>query len=517
MAIQSQSKQGHVMKISLKKGLVTDHSTLVVYFAKDKKTGKPVSIKISQDLQNLVDTAVADTGFTGDKKESAFFRACNVDGYKNVLLMGLGALENIEAETFRVTAALTLATLRANKVVTVAVWADSFTKYLKDSEAAVQAFAEGAGLSDYDYDELKTKGKTAKGKKDAKPKLEQIHLVTSAEPSAAATHALQRAQILVECQNFARRLGDSPGNYMTPTILAQETVKAAKGTRLKVTVWNKARLIKERFGGLLAVAQGSAQEPRFIIMEYRGGPASQKPVCFVGKGLTFDTGGISIKPSASMEEMKYDMCGGAAVIATMVALAKLKAKVNVIGLVPSTENMPGSQAFKPGDVYYARNGKSVEVFNTDAEGRLILGDALAYGSEQKPVAMFDAATLTGAILVALGNTYTGVFTRDRKLMNRIQEASDTTGERVWPMPLDDTHVEDMKGTHADLCNISSGRMAGSSTAAAFLEEFVGEGIPWAHFDIAGTAWNVNSRLPYHPRKSASGVIMRTFVELAESF
>jgi leucyl aminopeptidase len=201
----------------------------------------------------------------------------------------------------------------------------------------------------------------------------------------------------------------------------------------------------------------------------------------------------------------------------MLALAKLQVKVNALGLVPSSENMPGPSATKPGDIYTARNGKTVEVFNTDAEGRLILGDALAYGSEQKPAVMFDTATLTGAILVALGNTHTGVFTRDVKLRKRIQEASDKTGELCWAMPLTDTHVDDMKGTHADLCNISSGRMAGSSTAAAFLEQFVDKDLPWAHFDIAGTAWNLGGRLPYHPKKSASGVIMRTFVELAESF
>jgi leucyl aminopeptidase len=211
------------------------------------------------------------------------------------------------------------------------------------------------------------------------------------------------------------------------------------------------------------------------------------------------------------------MCGGAAVIATLIAIAKLKLKVNVVGLVPSSENMPGPAALKPGDVYTARNGKTVEVFNTDAEGRLILGEALVYGSEQEPVAMFDAATLTGAILIALGNTHTGVFTRDAKLMKRVQEAANASGELVWPMPLTDDHVSDMKGTHADLCNISNNRLAGSATAAAFLSEFVGEGIPWAHFDIAGTAWNVNNRFNYHPRKSASGIIVRTFVELAESF
>jgi leucyl aminopeptidase len=292
-------------------------------------------------------------------------------------------------------------------------------------------------------------------------------------------------------------------------------VKAAKGTKLKVTIWDKARIKKEKMGGLLSVARGSSEEPRFIIMEYKGAAASKKPVCFVGKGLTFDTGGISIKPSAGMEEMKYDMCGGANVIGTMLAIAKLGLKINAVGLVPSTENMPGPEATKPGDVFVARNGKTVEVFNTDAEGRLILADALAYASELKPAAIFDIATLTGAILIALGNHYTGVFTRDEKLMDKIQSAADDAAEKVWHMPIDDFHVEDVKGTHADLCNITGHRFAGSSTAAAFLEQFVEKDIPWAHFDIAGTGWNVNSRFPYHPKKGASGIIVRTFVELAQ--
>ncbi len=506
------------MKVILKKGLKADHSTLVVFFANDKKSGKPVSTKISANLQKLVDAAMADANFSGGKKESVFFRACSTDGYNNVLLMGLGDSTGLNLETFRVAGALTLNALKANKVTSAAVLGESLTKFLKDSSGALQAFAEGFALTDYEFSDLKSKpGADKKGKKADSAKLEELTILTKAAPTVAAIKALQRAAILVECQNFTRWLGDNPGNFMTPTILANETVKAAKGTGLKVTVWDKARIKKERLGGLLAVAQGTTQEPRFIIMEYKGAGASQKPVCFVGKGLTFDCGGISIKPSGGMEEMKYDMCGGAAVIGTMLALAKLKAKVNVIGLVPSTENMAGPEAIKPGDVYTARNGKTVEVFNTDAEGRLILGEALVYGSEQKPVAMFDAATLTGAILVALGNTYTGVFTRDQKLMKRIEGVSEKSGEQVWGMPLDDFHSDDIKGTHADLCNISAGRLAGSSTAAAFLAEFVGADIPWAHFDIAGTAWNVTSRLPYHPKKSASGVIMRTFVELAESY
>ncbi len=304
---------------------------------------------------------------------------------------------------------------------------------------------------------------------------------------------------------------------MTPDILAKKTVEAAKEVKVKATVWDKARIKKERMGGLLGVSMGSDQEPRFIVLEYNGAAKGKKPVIFVGKGLTFDCGGISIKPSANMEEMKYDMCGGANVIATVLAVAKLKLKVNVMGIVPATENMPGPSATKPGDIHTARNGKTFEVNNTDAEGRLILSDALVYACEQKPEIVIDAATLTGAMVIALGNTHTGYFTRNEKLKKTIEEAAKASGEWVWNMPLTDFHVQDMKGTYADLSNISAGKGAGSATAAAFLEQFVEEGIPWAHFDIAGTGWSVGNRLKYCPKKGASGAMIRTFVEIARSF
>lgn len=502
------------MKVSLRKGTVTGVSTLVVFASKDK-SGKASTAKLSSELQKLFSVGQQDASFMGAAKETCFFRGQNIDGYTNVLFVGLGSAPN--AESIRVGAAMVYTSLKGHKVTSAAIHGDSLVKQLKDSALAVQALTEGLNLSEYEYTDLKSKPEEKKGE-TKKAKLEEISIALSAAPTAAMTKALQRAEILTDCQNFARWLGDCPGNYMTPTILADETVKKAKGTGLKVSVWDYDRIKKERFGGLLAVNQGSDEEPRFIMMEYNGAGKSQKPIVFVGKGLTFDTGGISIKPSASMEEMKYDMCGGAAVIGTMLALAKLKAKVNVVGLVPSTDNMPGPTSFKPGDVYIGRNGKSVEVYNTDAEGRLILGDALSYAAEMKPAAIFDAATLTGAILVALGNTHTGVFTRDAKVMRKIQDAAETAGELVWPMPLTDFHVEDMKGTHADLCNISGGRNAGSSTAAAFLEEMVGDrNIPFAHFDIAGTAWSVHGRFPYCPKKGASGIIIRTFVELAENF
>lgn len=502
------------MKVVLKKAPQADLSTVVVFVAKDGKTGKRAAAKIDADLIKIVDSAGEDFGFSGDSKETLFFRRAEVAGFKHVALVGLGDARRLNGEAFRVAGAVAYGLLSAHKVVTAGIHGDSFLKHSRQPETALQALVEGFELSAYEFSELKTKPKDADKKK---PTLTEATLLLTTTPTSALQRALARAEVLTECQNFARWLGDTPANLMTPTRLGDEATKAAKGSGVKVTVWDKARIEKEKLGGLLAVAQGSAQEPRFIIMEYNGGTKGKHPVCLVGKGVTFDTGGISIKPSSGMEEMKYDMCGAAAVIGSVLALAKLKAKVNVVGIVPATENMPGGAAFKPGDVYVARNGKSVEVFNTDAEGRLILGEALVYASERKPAAIFDAATLTGAILIALGNTHTGVFTRDDKLAKRIDEAARESGELVWRMPLTDFHRDDMKGTHADLCNISPGRLAGSATAAAFLEEFVEKGIPWAHFDIAGTAWNVSSRFPYCPKKCASGVIVRTFVELAESF
>jgi leucyl aminopeptidase len=505
--------QGNYMKVVLKKGLKADLNTLVVLAT--KKSGKPVFGKLPADVQKWAERAESEGSFSGDKKESIFFRHAEVPGFTNLLFVGVGEASR---ESLRVAGSVVLGALKNHKVTSAGVFGDGFTKLIKGPGLAMQSLAEGILLSSYEFNEHKTKGKKAPDKKDApkKPALEEIQILSAGAPNAADVKALKKAEILTECQNFVRYLGDQPGNYMTATMLADETIKAAKGTGLKVQAWDKARIKKERMGGLIAVNQGSTEEPRFIVMEYNGGGKGKKPIVYVGKGLTFDTGGISLKPGQSMEEMKYDMCGGAAVIGTMLAIAKLKLKVNAVGLVPSTDNMPGPDAFKPGDIYYARNGKSVEVFNTDAEGRLILGEALAYGSELKPQLMVDAATLTGAILIALGNTHTGVFTRDKKLMGKIQDAADESGELVWSMPLTDFHVEDMKGTAADICNISGGRNAGSSTAAAFLEEFVEKGIPWAHFDIAGTAWNVASRFPYNPKKGASGIMVRTFVELAEN-
>lgn len=495
------------MKIDLVSS--SQNENVLVVFSTESKKNKQETIKVTHTgAAKQFAAAIEDKSISGKLAEAVSFRDTSFEGHRHVLVVGLG--ENPTHEDLRHVAASIHGGIKALKATTAAIDFDGIPSGKKDKAHHLQALVEGLLLTDYSFDELKSSGK-----KDKKPEVIKVHVFTKSSGDAALKKALHDGVALAESVNFSRRLGDMPGNLMTPTKLADTVVAAVKGTKIKATIWNKARIQKERMGGLLGVAEGSDQEPRFIILEYKGAAASKKPLVYVGKGLTFDTGGISIKPSAAMEEMKYDMCGGANVIGAILAVAELKLKVNMTVLVPATENMPSGRATKPGDVHTARNGKTFEVNNTDAEGRLILSDALCYATELKPEMIIDAATLTGAIVVALGNTHTGYFTRHAGLKKKIEEAATQSGEWVWNMPLTDFHVRDMKGTFADLSNISSGKGAGSATAAAFLEQFVGEGIPWAHFDIAGTAWAVGSRLPYCPKKGASGAMVRTFVELAK--
>ncbi|MGZ5279228.1 MAG: leucyl aminopeptidase [Pseudobdellovibrionaceae bacterium] len=498
------------MKIELTKS--SQSGSVLVAFAVNSKRGKTDSLKLTHSgLEARLKSAIESKELSSKAQESVLFRDIEVDGFRHAVVVGLG--EIMDHEAFRQAAAVVHGHLKALKANDVSVAMDAVLTDKRKAAKLVQGFTEGLLLTDYNFDELKTKKKDTTEKK-----MDMIvRLVCKLATDAAVKKAHQEGVILAESVNFSRRLGDMPGNLMTPTILANTVVDAVKGTGIKATIWDGARISKEKMGGLYGVSQGSDQDPRFIILEYKGAAASKKPVAFVGKGLTFDCGGISIKPSAAMEEMKYDMCGGANVIGAAIAIAKLKLKINLICLVPATENLVNGSATKPGDVHFARNGKSFEINNTDAEGRLILADALCYATEQEPQVIIDAATLTGAMVIALGNIHTGYFTRNAALKKKIEAAAAASGEWVWNMPLTDHHVKDMKGTYADLSNISSGKGAGSATAAGFLEQFVGEGIPWAHFDIAGTGWGAGNRLPYAPKKGASGAMIRTFVELAKMY
>jgi leucyl aminopeptidase len=394
------------MKIDLNK--VSQSGSILIAFAVNSKKGKDERLKLTHSTLNArLKIAIDDKELSSKAQDSVLYRDTNFEGFRHVAVVGLGS--QFDSETIRQAAAAVHSQIKASKATEATVSFDGVLADKRNAAEYVQAFTEGLILTDYNFDELKSK------KSDETPKEILVHIATPMATDAAVKRAVTEGTILAETVNFSRRLGDLPGNLMTPTILADTVVEAVKGTGIKATVWDKARIKKEKMGGLLGVSQGSDQEPRFIILEYKGAAASKKPIAFVGKGLTFDCGGISIKPSAAMEEMKYDMCGGANVIGATLAIAKLKMKVNVICIVPATENLVNGSATKPGDVHTARNGKTFEVNNTDAEGRLILADALCYASEQEPQVIIDAATLTGAIIVALGNTHTGYFTRNQDL------------------------------------------------------------------------------------------------------
>jgi len=320
---------------------------------------------------------------------------------------------------------------------------------------------------------------------------------------------IERGRIIAEAANFCRDLANEPSNYLTPTEMANRAKDLGSESGYECEIYGPDWIREKGMGGVLGVAAGSTQEPRFIVMRYNGG-GDARPLALVGKGITFDTGGISIKPAAGMEEMKGDMSGGASVIAAMSAIAKLRPRVNVIGIVPATENMPGGSAIKPGDVLKTMSGKTIEVLNTDAEGRLILSDGLAYACEQGATAIVDVATLTGAISIALGNVAMGAMGNNDALMNRVRKAAAEAGEKVWELPMYEEYKDQIKSDVADMKN-TGGRGAGSITAAMLLREFVGD-TPWVHLDIAGV--DNYDRDKGVIVKGASGIPVRTLVNLA---
>ena len=479
--------------------------TLVLFITKDESLKKFGYLECYRSNEEL----------TGKKDEVFFLRGQSEQGFFNTLVIGLGEKKDLNRESYRRAGGIAFNQLQMTSASAAAIDVDFSikTSSAKSKETFMQALAEGMHLANYKFDDLKKKDE--KDAKNGKKPIE-VQLLTSEFKAKAFLNSINVAETLADATKWGRKLGDLPGNLMTPSILADEVKKAFKGLNTKITVWDRSKIKSEKMGGLLGVSLGSSQEPRFIIIEYKGASSQKKkPIVLVGKGLTFDSGGISIKPAQSMDEMKYDMCGGANVLAAALAVAKLKLKVNLTVMVPATENMTGPSANKPGDILTARNGLTMEVLNTDAEGRLILADALAYASELKPQVILDAATLTGAIIIALGNSYTGVFTRNNDLWKKIESSAEKTDEPIWRMPLNDHHVQDIKSDFADVANISSFRGAGSSTAAAFLEKFVDSDIPWAHFDIAGTAWNCSNRQPYVPKKGATGAMIRTFVQFVQ--
>ncbi len=441
---------------------------------------------------------VFDAGdFSGKRDETALVYPSGTAD--RILLVGLGKPEEIGRGSLRRAAAIAAKRMRSVGVARGAFHLPPESLGGVPAADAAQVAAEGLAQGVWQFTEMK------RPPEEKKPALEQIELLAPTDTEAFEQgHRIGAA--LGAGQTLARSIQVLPGNVCTPTYLGRVAEELGARHGIGVTVLDKAAIVRERMGALLAVAQGSAEEPRFIILEYDGGAGS--PAVLVGKGVTFDTGGISIKPAQNMEDMKYDMSGAAAVLGTFEMLGRLRPAVRVVGLIPSTENMPSGTAVRPGDVITSHLGKTIEVINTDAEGRLILCDALSWARRYQPAAVLDIATLTGAMVVALGHTATGVMGTDDGLVEEVRRAGERSGERVWPLPLWDDYRDLMKSDIADVKN-ASGRPAGSISAGWFLREFV-DGFPWAHLDIAGTAYS--DREDATRVKGPTGIGVRLFSE-----
>jgi leucyl aminopeptidase len=437
-----------------------------------------------------------------DDVKSAYRKATLVhpDQPRRALVVGLGDRGEFTPERARVAAAIASRTAGSLDAGSLALSGPDGD----DPAVIAGAMVEGAILASYRFDRFKSKSRD----EDGEPKgLDQI--VVAGDDSLA--DAVEAARIGAESENFARELQDLPSNIVTPSYLAgRAEAIAAEHDSVNVEVLGRDEITEKGMGGLVAVSQGTAEDPRLIVLRYQGGEG--ETLGLVGKGVTFDSGGISIKPAAGMQEMKMDMSGAAAVLEAVSAIARLKLPINVLAVIPSTENLPSGTAVKPGDIITQLNGKTVEVNNTDAEGRLILADALSYAVELGADRIVDLATLTGAVLIALGSTYAALISNDDAFAEQVEEAAERTGELAWRLPLHAEYKDLTKGSVADLTNASSKRKAGTIYAGSFLEEFV-DGKPWVHLDIAGTAWDVGRE---YVGKGPTGYGVRLLIDLARS-
>jgi leucyl aminopeptidase len=482
-------------------------SGLLVIFAldtADKKQTKPV-IKLLHSGNPLAKatSAILSSGeFSAGSCETALLHT--PAGFKadRILVVGLGKLTTTEVRK-AAGAAVRFAKPRKLRDLSIAIPEGL------DPVAVTRALVEGAYIGDFDPDTYRS------DRKDQS--IEQLTVVAGdgAKQTAAFETGVREGVILGEAQNFTRSLVNEPGNVMTPTVLGQRASEMCRKYGLKCEVFGADKLKELKMGAFWGVAKGSEEPPALIVMTYEPSKAPSTPVLgLVGKGITFDTGGISIKPADGMEKMKYDMAGGAAMIGAMQAIAQLKPAVKVIGLVCAAENMPSGNAMKPGDVQIAMSGKSIEIINTDAEGRLVLADGLAYARQLGATHLIDAATLTGACVVALGMVNAGCFSNDEDAYRHFTAALEVSGERFWRLPVEDDYKEQIKSSIADIMNTGGSRWGGAITAAMFLKEFV-EDTPWIHLDIAGVAWTEEQK-PWMA-KGPSGIAVRTITEWVRTY
>ncbi len=471
---------------------------IVPFFHDEKKAKIAFSAK---DLEKVVDPIILEKDFTGKEEQTLLFYHFG-DKEKRILFLGLGKEEKCQLETLRRSFAAAMKRCQNKKWPILNVFLPSSKKWsLKEIGRAI---SEGVGLASYTFEEKKSK-------KNQNPfYVETVYLIGLKEESI-----LKETSALLTGVNLARNLINRNGFEITPYSLASYANSLAKEhSEVKTTVLNKAKLEKENMHLLLAVGQGAGIDPALVIAEYKGDKKSNDLTMVIGKGVTFDTGGLNLKPTNFIEDMRSDMSGGAAALGIIQSAAALKLKKNIVALIPTTENAIGPKSYKPGDVYGSFLGKTVEITNTDAEGRLILADALAYGEKNfSPKRIIDLATLTGAIVVALGGVRAGFYSNHDKLAKLLMESGEETGERVWRMPLDADYKKLLKSDIADIKNAANKRAAGSITAALFLKEFISDEIPWIHLDIAGVAF-LDAPEYYHLSR-ATGVGVRLILNFLE--
>lgn len=454
---------------------------------------------ISSDpaVEKQISVQIKKTGFSGDYAQTLVFQT----GTGDVILAGLGGSKHFRMEYLERAAS---AAVRAGQKAGLKHFVTAVAGIGKVSDAAfVRAVARGAVWGTYRFDTFKTGGKKAKGEVS-------LTFAGPCENPAACRKALTEAELESKALLSTADLANLPGNEATPQKISNWAQKMAKENKLAFSVLSKAELKKKGCNAILAVAAGSALDARIITLKYKGTNPKAQPVVIIGKTITFDSGGISLKPGKGMEWMRYDKSGGMAVLAAMQMVALLKPETPVIGMLAVAENMPGGRATRPGDIVKSHAGKTIEILNTDAEGRLVLCDALSLALQHKPAAIVDLATLTGAVITALGHTAAAVVGNNHKLNATLIKTADAAGERLWELPLWPENMDDMKGTFADLQNMSKSGTAGTINGAAFLANFVPEDIPWAHLDIAGTAWEESSKPWMDPGVTLFGA--RTLIE-----
>jgi len=479
---------------------------LVTYLFEESDPVEGRVSEIDTAAGGLVKKIAASGEVTGKTLEFTLVHAPAGLKAARLLLVGAGKRDQFGSAMLRKVAGAALRYLKSRSIKNFAFLV---REGVANAETA-QALAEGFTTANFETDKYKTDKKNGK-------EIELVRIAGYADSEkAAGEKGLAKGKVIAESQNFARDLVNEPSNKLTPRILAERAEAMAKEAGLAVEILDERKIAELKMGALLSVAQGSIEPPRVIVVTYT--PENAKPgapvVGLIGKAVTFDTGGISIKPADGMEKMKYDMAGGATMLGAIRALAALKPNVKVICVVPSTENMPGGRAQKPGDIQTAMSGKTIEVLNTDAEGRLILADAIHYAKQLGATHLVDAATLTGAIVVALANINVGVFGSDQAWTEKLLASAKAAGEKMWQLPMDEEYREFIKGSFADIQNIGSGKGGGSITGAWFIREFAGE-TPWIHLDIAGTAWNDDAK-PWLA-KGPTGVALRTLVHLVQTF